>query len=152
MRGHAVLSCLSCLWEIPHGTSRPPIVPNTECIDLLISLSCVWIHGIDWIQWFCVLSSTFISDLALVCGLMEVDVSQRMTFEQAMQHPWVRRCFILLPFSNNRPNRMLTDGGYLADPLSLAQRLMERLQVNLSEDYGDPSAEMLVSSFAISHN
>lgn len=30
---------------------------------------------------------------------------------------------------------MLTEGGYLRDPLSLAQRLMEKLQVNLSEDY-----------------
>ena len=31
---------------------------------------------------------------------------------------------------------MLAEGGYLADPLSLAQRLMEKLQVNLHEDYG----------------
>ena len=29
---------------------------------------------------------------------------------------------------------MLTEGGYLADPLTLAQRLMEKLQVNLNGD------------------
>jgi hypothetical protein len=29
---------------------------------------------------------------------------------------------------------MLTDGGYLADPLTLAQRLMEKLQVDLNDD------------------
>jgi hypothetical protein len=29
---------------------------------------------------------------------------------------------------------MLTEGGYLADPLSLAQRLMEKLQVDLTAD------------------
>lgn len=29
---------------------------------------------------------------------------------------------------------MLTEGGYLADPLTLAQRLMEKLQVNLNVD------------------
>jgi len=31
---------------------------------------------------------------------------------------------------------MLSEGGYLADPLSLAQRLMEKLQVNLDEELG----------------
>jgi hypothetical protein len=36
---------------------------------------------------------------------------------------------------------MLSDGGYLADPLSLAQRLMEKLQVNLNDDYGIPSSQ-----------
>lgn len=41
----------------------------------------------------------------------------------------------------NRPNRMLTEGGYLADPLTLAQRLMERLQVDLADD-NDGAAEM----------
>jgi hypothetical protein len=34
---------------------------------------------------------------------------------------------------------MLSDGGYLADPLTLAQRLMERLQVDLSDDFGGSS-------------
>ena len=29
---------------------------------------------------------------------------------------------------------MLTEGGYLADPLTLAQRLMEKLQVDLTDD------------------
>jgi len=29
---------------------------------------------------------------------------------------------------------MLTEAGYLADPLSLAQRLMEKLQVDLNAD------------------
>jgi hypothetical protein len=29
---------------------------------------------------------------------------------------------------------MLTEGGYLADPLSLAQRLMEKLQVDLTAE------------------
>jgi hypothetical protein len=38
--------------------------------------------------------------------------------------------------ADDRPNRMLSEGGYLADPLTLAQRLMERLQVNLNDDYG----------------
>ena len=30
---------------------------------------------------------------------------------------------------------MLTEGGYLADPLTLAQRLMEKLQVDLNDDF-----------------
>jgi hypothetical protein len=29
---------------------------------------------------------------------------------------------------------MLTEGGYLADPLTLAQRLMEKLQVDLNDE------------------
>jgi hypothetical protein len=56
---------------------------------------------------------------------MNIDVENRMTLQQALQHPWVRR-----------PNRMLTEGGYLADPLTLAQRLMERLQVDLNDEHG----------------
>lgn len=36
---------------------------------------------------------------------------------------------------------MLTEGGYLADPLTLAQRLMEKLQVDLADD-NDGAAEM----------
>jgi hypothetical protein len=35
---------------------------------------------------------------------------------------------------------MLSDGGYLADPLTLAQRLMEKLQVDLNEDFGVSSS------------
>jgi hypothetical protein len=31
---------------------------------------------------------------------------------------------------------MLTEAGYLADPLTLAQRLMEKLRVDLNEDVG----------------
>lgn len=31
---------------------------------------------------------------------------------------------------------MLTEAGYSADPLTLAQRLMEKLRVNLNEDVG----------------
>jgi len=43
---------------------------------------------------------------------------------------------------------MLTDGGYLADPLTLAQRLMEKLQVDLTDDIdGGSSAEMYVTLF-----
>ena len=43
---------------------------------------------------------------------------------------------------------MLTNGGYLADPLTLAQRLMERLQVDLTDEIdGDSSAEMYVAMF-----
>lgn len=44
--------------------------------------------------------------------------------------------------SDHRPNRMLTEAGYLADPLSLAQRLMEKLQVDLNADVPYPP-EML---------
>ena len=72
--------------------------------------------------------------VALICGLMNVDVKQRMTLEEAMNHPWVRRYLSPSRHSNRRPNRMLTQGGYLADPLTLAQRLMEKLQVDLSDD------------------
>jgi hypothetical protein len=43
---------------------------------------------------------------------------------------------------------MLTDGGYLADPLTLAQRLMEKLQVDLTDDIdGGASSEMYVALF-----
>jgi hypothetical protein len=37
---------------------------------------------------------------------------------------------------------MLTEGGYLADPLTLAQRLMERLQVDLNDDDSSSPSEM----------
>jgi serine/threonine-protein kinase CHEK1 len=30
-------------------------------------------------------------DVALIMGLMTIDVERRMTLEQAMQHPWVRK-------------------------------------------------------------
>jgi hypothetical protein len=36
---------------------------------------------------------------------------------------------------------MLTEGGYLADPLTLAQRLMERLQVDLNDDDSSSPSE-----------
>jgi hypothetical protein len=43
---------------------------------------------------------------------------------------------------------MLTEGGYLADPLTLAQRLMEKLQVDLTDDMdGGSSAEMYASPY-----
>ena len=29
--------------------------------------------------------------VALICGLMSVDVKERMTLEEAMNHPWVQR-------------------------------------------------------------
>ena len=43
---------------------------------------------------------------------------------------------------------MLTEGGYLADPLTLAQRLMEKLQVDLNDDFRvtTSSSEMYVVS------
>ena len=68
---------------------------------------------------------------------MNVNVNERMTLEEALNHPWVRRYMspsnlILI----SRPNRMLTEAGYLADPLTLAQRLMEKLQVDLNDDIG----------------
>jgi hypothetical protein len=37
---------------------------------------------------------------------------------------------------------MLTEAGYLADPLTLAQRLMERLQVDLNDDFSSSPTEM----------
>jgi hypothetical protein len=77
-----------------------------------------------------------------------VTVNERMTLEQAMKHPWVRRYDSHYHSSNRRPNRMLTDGGYLADPLTLAQRLMEKLQVDLNDDHGfSSSASELLRSF-----
>jgi len=76
---------------------------------------------------------------------MSVDVNERMTLEEALNHPWVRRYKNVKPFSDRRPNRMLTEAGYLADPLTLAQRLMEKLQVDLNDNIGvvSSSSEML---------
>ena len=76
---------------------------------------------------------------------MNVDVKERMTLEEALKHPWIRRYENVKPFSDRRPNRMLTEAGYLADPLTLAQRLMEKLQVDLNDNIGviSSSSEML---------
>lgn len=76
---------------------------------------------------------------------MNVNVNQRMNLEEALNHPWVRRYKNIKPSSDRRPNRMLTEAGYLADPLTLAQRLMEKLQVDLNDNIGvvSSSSEML---------
>jgi len=44
---------------------------------------------------------------------------------------------------------MLTEAGYLADPLSLAQRLMEKLQVDLNADVSDVSEMYCLSLLTV---
>jgi len=51
--------------------------------------------GIGFLLVLCVCSLSMELIVALVTGLMTIDVEQRMTLEQAMQHPWVRRYFYL---------------------------------------------------------
>ena len=71
----------------PHHTAL-----NIESTKQAQKLSSDTTLGPDWILMFYVLPDCEAAlTVALICGLMNVNVKDRMTLEEAMNHPWVRR-------------------------------------------------------------
>jgi serine/threonine protein kinase len=74
------------------GMSPPHIALNIKSTEQAPKLSSSTILGPDWTLMFYVLpDSETVLIGALIFGLMNVDVKKRMTLEEAMNHPWVRR-------------------------------------------------------------
>ena len=70
----------------------PHTARSIESTEQAPKLSSSAILGLNWILMFYVLlDSESTLTVALIFGLMNVDVKKRMTLEEAMNHPWVRR-------------------------------------------------------------
>jgi serine/threonine-protein kinase Chk1 len=60
--------------------------------------------------------------LSLLRGMINVDTTQRFSFQQIKAHPWY-----------TRKNPLLTPDGKIADQLTLATRMLEGLHINFSQ-------------------
>jgi serine/threonine-protein kinase Chk1 len=62
------------------------------------------------------------SVLSLLRGMMNVDTSQRFSFQQIKAHPWY-----------TRKNPLLTSDGKITDQLALATKMLEGLHINFNQ-------------------
>ncbi|KAI1177316.1 CAMK/CAMKL/CHK1 protein kinase [Nemania sp. FL0916] len=60
--------------------------------------------------------------LSLLRGMMNIDPKRRFTLAQIRQHPWY-----------TRGNKLVADDGQIADPLSLATKMLENLHIDFSQ-------------------
>ncbi|GAO46816.1 hypothetical protein G7K_1034-t1 [Saitoella complicata NRRL Y-17804] len=76
--------------------------------------------------------------LGLVRGMLMVDPERRMTIDDVERHPWF-----------TRRNPMRADNGQCTDPLLLATRLLEKLQVDLEEAAARAKSDRSMSDVTI---
>lgn len=140
--------------QIPLGTSQLSTVPNIPSI-YQVKYSPRH-HGIAWAKLrfvskfnisvnYMLINSLPSAGEALVCGLLTVDPTKRMTLADVYQHPWCLRWVIWMeynslepyywPSKSNSPSQLAQQGVQV-----LADKLTESLRMTGDLGYATPAA------------